>query len=241
MLSVIKGNNCVVLCSTLAIASRQGKSSSKADNLVHGVSSFSRDFEPTNGKATLGLWLSWQKFCLPRETGNHGIWKALHKLINHLWKMTCSLFYYLIIIIIIIYPLTTRVIGVPQMISQPVFSIFPCSSLPSWTCWTPGLSIPWCCLPTSFIIYCVIICWSYSDPHQSIQSIVDRNKLLGCFFLSFFSVPIRIVQSGSDNRGAEYCGCGVLLCWCRHSGLPQVQLPDWRPLSGSTGNRRWWV
>ena len=37
-------------------------------------------------------------------------------------------------IIIIIYPLTTRVVGAPQMISQPVFSIFPCSPLPSWTC-----------------------------------------------------------------------------------------------------------
>ena len=32
---------------------------------------------------------------------------------------------------------------------QPVFSIFPCSPLPSGTCRTPDLSIPWCCLPTS--------------------------------------------------------------------------------------------
>ena len=54
-----------------------------------------------------------------------------------------------IIIIIIIYPLTTRVVGAPQMISQPVFSIFPCSPLPSGTWRTPGLSIPWCCLPSS--------------------------------------------------------------------------------------------
>ena len=53
------------------------------------------------------------------------------------------------IIIIIIYPLTMRVVGAPQMISQPVSSIFPCSPLPSWTWQTPGLSIPWCCLPTS--------------------------------------------------------------------------------------------
>ena len=35
------------------------------------------------------------------------------------------------------------------MISQPVFSIFACSLLPSGNCRTPGLSIPWCCLPTS--------------------------------------------------------------------------------------------
>ena len=38
------------------------------------------------------------------------------------------------------------------MISQPVSSIFPCSPLPSGTCRTPGLSIPWCCFPTSFSV-----------------------------------------------------------------------------------------
>ena len=54
-----------------------------------------------------------------------------------------------IIITIIIYPLTARVVQAPQMISQPVSSIFPCSLLPSGTWQTPGLSIPWCCLPTS--------------------------------------------------------------------------------------------
>ena len=45
-------------------------------------------------------------------------------------------------IIIIINPLTARVVGAPQMILQPVFSIFPCSPLPSGTCRTPGLFIP---------------------------------------------------------------------------------------------------
>ena len=45
-------------------------------------------------------------------------------------------------IIIIINPLTARVVRAPQMILQPVFSIFPCSPLPSGTCRTPGLSIP---------------------------------------------------------------------------------------------------
>ena len=51
--------------------------------------------------------------------------------------------------IIIINPLTAWVVGAPQMILQPVFSIFVCSPLSSGTCRTPGLSIPWCCLPTS--------------------------------------------------------------------------------------------
>ena len=50
--------------------------------------------------------------------------------------------YIIIIIIIIINPLTARVVWAPQMIFQPVFSIFPCSPLPSGTCRTPGLSIP---------------------------------------------------------------------------------------------------
>ena len=53
------------------------------------------------------------------------------------------------IIIIIIYPLTTKVIGAPQMTLQPVSSNFPCSPLPSGTWLNQGLSIPWCCLPTS--------------------------------------------------------------------------------------------
>ena len=50
-------------------------------------------------------------------------------------RATTSLF-------IIINPLTARVVVAPQMILQKVFSIFPCSPLPSGTCRTPGLSIP---------------------------------------------------------------------------------------------------
>ena len=49
----------------------------------------------------------------------------------------------------LMYPLITRVVGAPQMISQPVSAIFPCSSLPFGTLRTPGLSILSCCLPTS--------------------------------------------------------------------------------------------
>ena len=49
----------------------------------------------------------------------------------------------------LIYPLTAKVVGAPQIISQPVSSIFPCSPLPSGACRTPGLSISRCCLPTT--------------------------------------------------------------------------------------------
>ena len=48
----------------------------------------------------------------------------------------------MMMMIIIIYLLTAKVFGAPQMISQPVSSIFPCSPLPSGTLRTPGLSIP---------------------------------------------------------------------------------------------------
>ena len=60
------------------------------------------------------------------------------------------------IIIIVINPLTAMVVGAPQMILQPVFSIFPCSPLLSGTCRTPGLSIPWCCLLTSYSV-CLVL------------------------------------------------------------------------------------
>ena len=69
----------------------------------------------------------------------------------------CILLSVTFIIIIIIYPLTVRVVGAPQMISQPVSSIFPCFSLPSGTWRTPGLSIPWCCLPTSSSVCLVFL------------------------------------------------------------------------------------
>ena len=49
-------------------------------------------------------------------------------------------------------PFTAGVVGAPQMTSQPLSSIFPCSPLSSGTRRTPGLSIPWCCLPTFFTL-----------------------------------------------------------------------------------------
>ena len=70
----------------------------------------------------------------------------------------------------LIYPLTAMVTGTPQMISQPVSTIFPCSPLPSRTWQTPGLSIPWCCLPTSssvcLVFFPLSLCfarWFWAD------------------------------------------------------------------------------
>ena len=46
--------------------------------------------------------------------------------------------FFLLLLIIIIDPLTARVVGAPQMISQQVSSILPCSPLPSRTWRTPA-------------------------------------------------------------------------------------------------------
>ena len=94
----------------------------------------------------------------------HEYWLTIHCVVNafgfihiitmchHVCVLLCLCVYCMIrvrvrvrglgfIIIIIINPLTARVVGAPQMILQPVVSIFPYSPLPSGTCRTPGLSI----------------------------------------------------------------------------------------------------
>ena len=54
--------------------------------------------------------------------------------------------------------LTPGVVEAPQMTSQPVSSIFLCSPLLSGTLRSPGLSNPWCCLPTSFFFFLFSVC-----------------------------------------------------------------------------------
>ena len=56
------------------------------------------------------------------------------------------------------------------MISLPVSSIFHCSPLPSGTWRTPGLSFPWCCLPSSssvcLVFFLLSLCfaiWFWQD------------------------------------------------------------------------------
>ena len=51
-----------------------------------------------------------------------------------------------------------------------VFSIFPCSPLPSGTCRTPGLSIPRCCLPTSSFVHLVFFPLSLCLASQSVPA-----------------------------------------------------------------------
>ena len=63
-------------------------------------------------------------------TANVDVTKFLH---THMLIIIIIIVIIIIIIMIIIYPLTVRVVGAPRMILQPVFSIVPCSPLPSKT------------------------------------------------------------------------------------------------------------
>ena len=98
---------------------------------------------------------------------------------------------FIIIIIIIIYPLTKRVVRAPQMILKPVSPIFPCSPLPSGTWRTPGLSIPWCCLPTSSSVFYFFI--------ASVQSFF----IFFIFFIYLFFVVVNLVLINRRN-GPQY-------------------------------------
>ena len=78
------------------------------------------------------------------------------------------------------YPLIARVVGTPQMISQPVSSIFLCS-LPSSGTWrTPGLSIPWCCLPIASSV-CFVF-FPLSVPCNTVLAKPVRRKTCPYYF-----------------------------------------------------------
>ena len=90
-------------------------------------------------------------FCLFSALTKCWFWRNLRKDLHSalIWARKKASQWCMCIIVIIINSLTSRVVRAPHIILQPVFSIFPCSPLPSGTCRTPGLSIPWCCLPIS--------------------------------------------------------------------------------------------
>ena len=104
-----------------------------------GVLNLSR--QQTNGYGTQEQWKQWNglglRLCLKLTFGVFSCMAIEYDLLI------------MAIIIIIINPSTARAVVALQMIFQPVFSIFPCSPQPSGTYRTPGLSTPWCCLPTS--------------------------------------------------------------------------------------------
>ena len=102
-------------------------------------------------------------------------------------------------IIIIIYPSTMRVVWAPQVISQPLSSIFPCSPLSSGTLRTPGLSIPWCCLPTSSLS------GTFSPFHHALQDGFGQTWWTGDM-----TIPLQFV-SLRWSGGHHFIGCKALL------------------------------
>ena len=115
-----------------------------------------------------------------RDQKHCGFLCATPKTLRYEWDYNTGNIVVLMVVIIIINinPLTARVVGAPQMILQPVFSIFPCSPLPSGACRTPGLSIPWCCLPTSSFVRLVFfhLSLSYDTRNIVVLTVVIRHQ-----------------------------------------------------------------
>ena len=99
-----------------------------------------------HGHITIKLWTlqamdtSWSSCCGYSWPWTHHDWIVDTAVwtTGRMGGINCSLHLHL--------PLTAGMVGAPQMTPQPVSSIFLCSPLPSGTWWTPGLSVPWCCL-----------------------------------------------------------------------------------------------
>ena len=112
------------------------------------------------------------------------------------------------VVIIIINSLTTRVVGALQMILQPVFSIFPCSPLPSGTCQTPGLSISWCCLHTSssvcLVFYPLSLCLARQFWPDLMNGKRDHTTALCVFLRSSGGLRVVKLPAGSLHE---------LPCW----------------------------
>ena len=98
------------------------------------------------------------------------------------------------------YPLTAGVVGAPQMTSRPVSSIFLCSPLLSGTWQTPGLSIPRCCLPTSFSVCLVVFPFSLCLARWCWPDLMNGRLVHST------SVCVSLRQSGGSS-------CGPTACW----------------------------
>ena len=117
------------------------------------------------------------------------------------------------------YPIITGVVGAPQMTSQPVSSIFFWSPLPNGTLWTLGLSIPWCCLPISFLYalssspFLFVLqdgfCQTWWTENMSIPfqfvSLYDGQEV---FFWSNF-----LLDLGTDVLADMVFVWGLYICW----------------------------
>ena len=147
-------------------------------------------------------------------------------------------------------PLTVRVVWAPQMILQPVFSIFPCSPLPSGTCQTPGLSIPWCCLPTSssvrLVFFPLLLClarWFWPD-------LMNRrhDHTTAVYVYLWSSGGLRVVQLPAGSWHGlphwEHGFCMRCVVSCSSTSFPWLVflfgvLPWWSMIHKHTGRWMW--
>ena len=91
------------------------------------------------------------------------------------------------------------------MTSKPVSSTFLCSPLPSGTWWTPSLSIPWYCLPTSFLPTSFSVCLVFFPLSLYLVRMVlaSPNEWGVCTYhcsLHLFTM-------------ARWSSCGPIACW----------------------------
>ena len=171
-------------------------------------------------RCTCTFWHTWKMWV-------HQCWLAIQVLLRHGKNFNVAIFSDTlnVIIIVIINPLTVRVLGAPQMILQPVFSTFPCSPLPSGICWTPGLSIPWCCLPTfssvRLVFFPLSLClarWFWPDLMNG------RHDHTTAVCVSLQSLGLRLVQlpAGSwHGLPCWYLGlCMRCVVFCGNTSAP---------------------
>ena len=91
---------------------------------------------------------NWQLFVVC-----HNVWRKIH-LLNILISSHLS-------------PLTSEVVGAPQMTLQQYLSTLPCLLLPSGNLQTPFPFIPWCYLPISFSVFLSFLLLSLSPAELS--------------------------------------------------------------------------
>ena len=98
------------------------------------------------------------------------------------------------------YPFTMTVVGAPQMISQPVSSIFLCSPLPFGTWQTPGLSMPWCCFPIFSSVCLVFFPLSLCLERWFWPDLMNRRHVhttAVCISLQWSGLPVVRLPAGS--------------------------------------------
>ena len=83
-------------------------------------------------------------------------------------------------------PLTSEVVGAPQMTLQQYLSSLPCLPLPSGNLQTPLPSIPWCYLPISYSVFLFFLLLSLSPAELSLSC----PRILRCGYTIWVSVSL---------------------------------------------------